>query len=79
MSAHQDGDEGAAGRNGREQYPPRQGVIDLPSRLISEFLQKRKQTKIFSCQTWRSPLEIVSDPSKDGLDALQMALTLLES
>ena len=35
-----------AGRNGREQYSPQRGVIDLPSRQINYFLQKRKQKKI---------------------------------
>ena len=40
-----DREEGVAGRNGREKHF-RQGVIDLTSRQINDFLQKGKQKKI---------------------------------
>ena len=58
---------------------PDKGWMICPLGLSKIFYKKETEKKVFSGQTWRSPLEIVSDPSKDGLDALQMALTLLES
>ena len=38
----QDVEKGIAGRNEREQYSLKRGVINLPSRQINDFLPKRK-------------------------------------
>ena len=51
-----DGDKGVPGRNGRDQYFPRQEVIDLPSRQINDFDFLQKGNK---------KIELLSRPGPD--------------
>ena len=52
-----DGEKGVAGRNGREEYFPDEGLIDLPSSQLNDFVEKENRKKRVSGLTCSSVSE----------------------